>query len=316
MNSVSSYLRRRVGEGGVRKSSIDWAPHMVLTYAILCCGAAFIAWRIDPEFFMQVPAMLLLMVAISVTLSLACSGQWFVHHRFSAHDFVQHNDVGGFIIAVTGTLYAVVLGFLTVVAWQEFMDGRQLVAQESAAATDAWHAAIGLPYVNRTRVRDDVLRYAKLMVTREWPEMRNGEFDPEADLIVMDAIAAAGTQEATNYMQSNSQTATMEQLNVLHDVRERRISANASAISSFEWLVLTIGGVCIVCFCWLFGLANQRVHLLMTATVAIIITSLLVLLFELQYPFRSDLRIQPASWNAAIHHIHIMQTGSQMDMRT
>lgn len=53
----------------------------------------------------------------------------------------------------------------------------------------------------------------------------------------------------------------------------------------------------------------------MTATVTVIITSLLVLLFELQYPFRSDLRILPDSWNGAIEHIHIMQSGSQMDMR-
>ena len=314
MNLVTSHLRPRVAEDGVRGSSIAWAC-LALTYALLCCIATFIAGRVHPDLFMQIPAFALLLVATSVTLTLACSGQWLVHHTFSAHDFVQHNEVGGFIIAVTGTMYAVVLGFLTVVAWQEFTDGRQLVAQESAAATDAWHAAIGLPYANRTRVRDDVLRYAKLMVASEWPEMRSGQFDAEADLIVMDAIAAAGTQPAMNYMQSNSQSATLGQLNVLHDVRERRISANSSAISNFEWLVLAIGGVCIVCFCWLFGLANQRVHLLMTATVAIIVTSMLVLLFELQYPFRSDLRIQPESWTAAIHHIHIMQTGSQMGMR-
>jgi hypothetical protein len=32
---------------------------------------------------------------------------------------MAHNEVGGIVIAVTGTLYAVVLGFLTVVVWQK-----------------------------------------------------------------------------------------------------------------------------------------------------------------------------------------------------
>jgi hypothetical protein len=302
-------------EGGLQRITHGNVPRVALTYALLCCLAALVLSRVHPILFLEMPATILLLVALSVTLSLSCAGQWYVHHRFAAHDFVQHNDVGGFIIAVTGTLYAVALGFLTVVAWQEFTDGRALVAQESAAATDAWHAAIGLPYANRTRVRDDVLRYAKFMVASEWPDMRSAQFDAEPDLIVMDAIAAAGTEDSRNFMESNSQSATLAQLNVLHDVRGQRISANESAISNFEWLVLSLGAICIVCFCWLFGLANQRIHLLMTATVTIVITSLLVLLFELQYPFRSDLRIPPTSWTAAIDHIHIMQSGSQMDMR-
>jgi hypothetical protein len=57
------------------------------------------------------------------------------------------------------------------------------------------------------------------------------------------------------------------------------------------------------------------VHLLMTSAVTIIITSTLVLLFELQYPFRSNLSISSDSWKGVIEHIHFMQSGSQMDMR-
>lgn len=300
---------------GTRTSPNDSWPPFAFAYALLCCLAVFVVWRVRPTLFLEIPAVALLLFSLSVTVSLACTGQWYVHHRFAAHDFVQHNEVGGFIIAVAGALYAVVLGFLTVIAWQHFTDARQLVTQESAAATDTWHAAIGLPYANRIRIRDDILQYAKLMVAEEWPDMRRGEFDSKADILVMDAIVAAGTHHASNFMESNSQNGTMQQLNLVHDLRLRRIATNERAISSFEWLVLILGGVSVVCFCWLFGLANSFIHLLMTATVTIIITSLLVLLFELQYPFRSDLRISPASWTGAVNHIHFMQTGSQMYMR-
>jgi hypothetical protein len=59
----------------------------------------------------------------------------------------------------------------------------------------------------------------------------------------------------------------------------------------------------------------ERVHLLMTAAVAIVVVSVLVLLFELQYPFRSGLGIPPDAWDSFIEHIHLMQNSGQMDMR-
>lgn len=289
-------------------------PLYALAYAILCCCAAGVIWSVNSAIVIAAPAILLLVVALTVTVAFACGGQAYVHDRFSTHDFVQHNEVGGFIINVAGTLFAVLLGFVTVIAWQHFADARQLVALESAAATDVWHSAVGIPQPQRGRVRRDTLEYANSMVRKEWPKMRAGRFDMRADYVVMDAMTAAGAFKPTDLMQSNSQSQTMQQLSVLHDLRQRRLAENASGISGFEWLVLILSAVSIVSFCWLFGLTNRRIHLVMTATVAILTTSVLVLLFELQFPFRSDLRIAPDSWNASISHIYMMQSGPQAGM--
>ena len=84
---------------------------------------------------------------------------------------------------------------------------------------------------------------------------------------------------------------------------------------AFEWLVLLIGATCIICFCWLFELRNARVQILMTSTVVTIIVSILVLLFELQYPFRSDIGIGPELWQGAHAHLHEMENGDMMGMR-
>lgn len=254
-------------------------------------------------------------MAIAVAVALACGGQLYVHRRFAHQDFVQHNEVGGFIIAVVGTLYAVVLGFLTVVVWQHFADARDLVAIESAAAADTWHTAVGLPIASRMRVRQDIVEYSNLMVDREWPDMRRGNFDLKADLVLMDAIAADGWFVPANLREGNAQSATMDQLSILHDDRQRRLNINANGVSWFEWVILLLGAVCVVCFCWLFGLRNERTHLIMTSAVTVVIVSMLVLLFELQYPFRSNIGIGSDAWSGAVSHIRLMQRGSQMQMR-
>ncbi|MBV8223057.1 MAG: DUF4239 domain-containing protein [Candidatus Eremiobacteraeota bacterium] len=133
--------------------------------------------------------------------------------------------------------------------------------------------------------------------------------------MLMDAIGAAGNFVPTNFGQSNSQSGTMEQLAIIHDDRQRRLSTNSAGVSGFEWLVLLLGATCVICFCWLFGLANPKTHLLMTSAVTIVVVSLLVLLFELQYPFRSPVGVNDDAWRGVLQHIELMQSGMQPDMK-
>gem|GEM_PF-1475261 len=284
-------------------------------YAIVSVAVAVALARLRPDAFLQMSAGLLLLWASTTVVAAASLGQWYVHRRFAESDFVRHNEVGGFIVSIVGSLYGVLLGFMTVIAWQHFAECTQLVAAESAAATDAWHTAIGLPAQPRSRVRKDMLAYADAMIEREWPAMRHGDFDRRADWIVMDAIGAAGGFNPRTLQQADAQNATLSQLGALHDDRQRRLSENRSGILPFEWLVLALGGACIVGFCWLFGVENKSIHLIMTSTVTVIVTATLVLLFELQYPFQTDLRIQPSEWHAVVSHIQYMLSGPQTGMR-
>jgi len=267
------------------------------------------------DFLYRIPAAFLLVAVLAIAIGLAGFGQVWVHRRFRDGDFVGHNEVGGIIIAVSGTIYAVILGFLTVVAWEHFQEARNLVVLESDADIDVWHSAIGLPDPVRGRVRMDMMAYADAMIAREWPAMKEGRFDQQAQTIGMDAINTIGSFVPANNGQSNAQAAAMQQLTIIHDARQQRMAINATGISWFEWLVLAVGGMSIVCFCWLFGLRNPRTHLLMTSTVVTMIASILVLLFELQYPFRSDIGIGPELWKGARGHLHQMQEGDMPGMR-
>jgi len=262
-----------------------------------------------------VRAVLLLLLASAIAVGVALAFQRLVHHRLKRTDFVEHNEVGAIMIAVAGSLYGVVLGFLTVAAWQHYTEARQLVVAESDADIDAWHMAAGLPAEARKRVRSDVINYATIMIDREWPLMQAGRFDENAAMVSMDAIDATATLVPANAGEANAQRATLDQLNIVHDARQQRIAANGSGVSWFEWLVLATGAVCIAGFCCLFGVRRTRVHQVMTSIVVIVMVSILVLLFELQYPFRSDIGIAPGPWKDALAHIHEMEAGTMPNMR-
>jgi hypothetical protein len=250
-----------------------------------------------------IPSFILLFAVIVLAVGVACFGQALVHRRFRNSNFVKHNDVAGAIMTVAGTLFAVVLGFVAVLVWQRFEVMQVHVALESASIADAWHDAVGLPQPARSTVRREMLDYAHVMVDDEWPLMRYGGFSRRGDTDIMDVMSATATLKPANLGQSNAQSAVMRDLTALHDARQERLADNGSGVSGLLWIVLDIGAIVVIGLCYLFGVERTRAHLLMTGAVAMVIASMFVLIFELQYPFRSDIGITPAPWNAVISHI-------------
>jgi hypothetical protein len=263
----------------------------------------------------SIPAVVLLVCTLLLSIGLVCFGQTMVHRHIRRVSLIEHNEVGGIIFVVAGTLYAVLLGFFTVIAWQHYQDARSIVIMESNADIDAWHSAVGLPPAVRESVRSDMLNYANVVTQREWPAMRRGTFDPDLAFIGMHAIDVASSFTPNTLAEANAQAETMKQLAIVHDGRQQRIGVNRDGINWFEWVVLLIGGLCIICFCWFFGLKNERMHLVMTSAVVTVMVPTMVLLFELQYPFRSDVGVGSDSWDYAIAHIHQMQSGSLPNMK-
>lgn len=248
------------------------------------------------NFIYAIPAWLFLFLACSTATVLACAGQILVHRRFPSVDFAKHNAVGGYMLAVVGTLYAVTLAFVTVIVWQEFDASKERVSQEAGDAASIWHLTAGLPDPLGAKLRSQMADYAHAMIAIEWPEMRFGLESGRGEAILTDAISEVAKFRPSDIGASNTQAVVLGRLADLHDQRRHRYQDNASGVSPFQWTVIIVGALVLFGFCYLFGLENVRVHLLMTAALAITISSMFVLIVELDYPFRGDLSVSPEPW--------------------
>ncbi|HEY7993346.1 MAG TPA: DUF4239 domain-containing protein [Candidatus Eremiobacteraceae bacterium] len=264
-----------------------------------------------------IPPYLLLFLAVAFAAAIACAGQILVHRRFKSAEFVRRNEVAGFIIAVVGTLYAVVLGFMTVVTWEHYQTAQERLASETASVLDAWHDAVELPPAARRVMRAAMLDYAHVMIDDEWPKMRDGGFSLQGDTIIMDATTAIGQLRPGNASEVNAQATEIALLNALHDARQQRLSGSDAALTELQWIVLFIGAIVVVGFCYLFQVESADAHLVMTGAVAVIIATMMVLIFELESPFRSPIGISSSAWSAVISHIEYMDSrpGSMMNMK-
>ncbi|HTJ27869.1 MAG TPA: DUF4239 domain-containing protein [Candidatus Limnocylindria bacterium] len=240
-----------------------------------------------------VPSWLLLFVAMGIAAALACAGLIMVRRRFGAFNFGEHNAVAGPMLGIVGGIYAVMLAFVTITVWQEYDGSQQRLAAEGSAAGDVWRAAVGLSPAATRALRGEIVGYAQVLVAEEWPLMRRGEMSRRAELRLAALYAAAARLRPADAGETNAQLAILQAIATLHDARRHRLLDNASGVSGFQWGVLVIGSLAVFSYCYLMGMSNVRAHLIMVAALAVVVASMFVLIFELDYPFRGDLAIPP-----------------------
>jgi hypothetical protein len=92
----------------------------------------------------------------------------------------EHNDVAGFIYAVLGVAYAVMLGLMIIAVWESFVEARNTVDQEATELAEIAWLAYRLPEPEGTHIQELARSYAEVVVEEELALMREGQASPRA----------------------------------------------------------------------------------------------------------------------------------------
>ena len=252
------------------------------------------------------PTWLFAPVAIAVFCAVAAGGLLLVR-RYGKAERITHNDVAGPIIGTAGTILAVVLSFMVVVVWQEYDASAGNVQREASAMADLHHLALGLPLPLRAVLQRDIDRYVALIVDDEWPLMQHGGRSLKARRL---AYAIERDLVAYDPRTAHLETLQSQALGLVQtfaDARRQRLFDNAQGIPSLMWLAMLTLSAITIAFTYLFRVDSVRAHLVMTVGLSAIVAVIFVLIAELDYPFRGDIRIGPDAFAHVQDGIH--QTG-------
>ena len=227
----------------------------------------------------------------------AVVGALFVRRRVGTDVLALHNDVAGFIYAVVGVVYAVLLGFTAIIVWEQFRDAQDNVEREADALVDLYRNSRVFPLEARNAVELHIRTYSRLVVEKEWPAMAASQSSTE----VWDEynqlwqtyheFEPADEQERLWYAES------LHRLNELADSRRGRLLSVQSGVPDVMWAVLIGGGVITIGFSFLFGTRNARAQAIMTAGLSLMIGGVLLSIFALQGPFTGITRVDPAPFH-------------------
>ena len=243
----------------------------------------------------------LLVVAVSVVIAVA--GLTLVQRIVPSQLRQQHNDVAGFIYAVLGVIYAVLIALVVIAVWEDYAAARDTVEREASELDDVFRLAHPLPDPEGRQLQELARSYAQVVVDEEWALMAQGRTSPQAwDLLDQMTLRFENVEVRTRADQVLYGEA-LDRMNELADARNARLVEAGEGIPTVLWGVLTVGGVLVVSFTYLFGLENTLVHTLMVAMLALIISSVLFTVGVLEYPFSGDVRVSPEAFELVLERM-------------
>jgi len=202
----------------------------------------------------MVVGLLLLVVCAAMVVSVV--GLALVQRLVSSELRKQHNDVAGFIYAVVGVVYAVLLGLVVVAVWGDYEATRETTYREADELAEIFWLVHRFPEAEQHHIQELARSYARVVVEEEWPLMAHGRSSPRA-WALLDELREAleGFDPHTEAEQALYQQG-LHQIHDLADARRMRLVEANEGIPALLWAVLVVGGMATVGFTYLFGLES------------------------------------------------------------
>ena len=259
------------------------------------------------QWFCLIPTTLAVFIAVFGSGALAVVGLLAFHATVPHKLRSLHNDLAGFVLAIVGVIYAVLLAFIAVAVWQNYTNVDNLVQMEANLVGDLYQDTIGLPTPVAQQLRLDLFDYTETVVHKEWPHMMAamparlkgwhilGDFHLTlAQLKPPDAPSLA------------VQTEMLDTLDKLYDVRRGRFHAASSGLPAIVWWNLIVGAIILIVFSYLFGAPRLAMHAVMVGLLGSSIGLVLILIVLLNNPFLGQSHVSVESFQALTMAVEMM----------
>jgi hypothetical protein len=220
----------------------------------------------------------------------------------------RHNDVAGFIYAVLGVIYAVLLALVVIATWEEFGRARLTVEAEANALAEIFWLAHQLPEPEGRELQELCQSYAEEVVNVGFPLMEQGRTpslerseETSRSWVLIDDIREH-LQEVEPGTAAGEQLYAegLDQVQRLADARRTRLVAAEEGLPTVLWVVLVVGGIVVVGFAYLFGMDNTGAHALMVVALAGVIALVLFTIAAMDHPFSGGARVSPEAFELVL----------------
>jgi hypothetical protein len=211
----------------------------------------------------------------------------FVRRRAPEGSYFEDGDRAAGVFGVLATGFAVLLGFVVFLAFESFDTSRSGAETEAQIILQEFETAQLMPVAVRGRFSGELVCYARSVVHQEWPRMEAGTL---TDGYNPWGVAMFDTLKTVQPHSASEQAAYgkwLDQRTDRENARADRTHGAEGVIPTPLWIVLVLSAVMIFIFMLFFADSGERalVQAVMMGSVAVVITSTLLLLWFLDNPY-------------------------------
>lgn len=233
------------------------------------------------------------------TVAAACGFLLLLQRLWPSELRRPHNELIGWNLTILGTTYAVIIGFMLFAVWNNFEIAEATVEGEANCLVNVAHSSRGLSAGERTRILSLTREYVNVMLTKEWGAMIHGQLSPASQVIIRQLWATLLATETRTALEQTSLDRTLSELTSMTDYRRLRQVQLGSNLPGILWVVLILGATVTIVSACCFGASKFGVHLVQVIMLALIISSVLVAIADINHPFQGSVHVDPAAFERA-----------------
>lgn len=239
----------------------------------------------------NIPTWIILSTVLVVAVGTSVAGVLLVRRYVKVANLKHHHDIAGPIFNTAGVIYAVLLGFVLIVVWQNFDKAQDNVFSESNVYADIYRDLAAIPEPYSSQAKELVTKYVNAIIEDEWTLMAVGKRSIKVQEIGAQSWALMARFEPTTESQKAFYAEILHRMNDAVEMRRQRIIDASSGTHPVLWYVLLLGGMITVVFTFFFGTERLSAQLTMTTLLSVLIALILFTILIMDFPFSGDLSI-------------------------
>jgi hypothetical protein len=222
--------------------------------------------------------------------ALATTAMLLVRRGAPEGSYFEDGDRAAGVFGVLATGFAVLLGFVVFLAFESFDTSRGGAVNEAQIVGEEFETAQLMPAAARGQFSGELICYARSVVHQEWPLMESGTLGNGHNPWGIALFRTLKTVEPRSPVEQAAYSKWLDQRTDREGARADRTHGAEGVIPTPLWIVLFLTAVIIFVFMLFFADSAERaiVQATMMGSVAVVISSTLLLLWFLDHPYSNS----------------------------
>jgi hypothetical protein len=233
----------------------------------------------------------LLAVSFVVSILVAAGSMWLANRTLPKTVSEGHNGALSPFMTCVGLVYGALLGFVIVVAWEQFSSAETNVSNEASTVVTMYRQTVGMPVPEQTQMRVLLRKYTNAVAGPEWTDAMRARSGTEGARDALNEMYRVLGSEQSSVASSPISSKFLDQLGTLASERNQRILDAKPRIPGILWTGLLFGGVILLGLGGFMRLGSVRAHFGLLSAVAVLLGLLLFIVFWLDHPFGNQLGV-------------------------
>lgn len=198
----------------------------------------------------------------------------------------EWNGLVSAVLSCFGIFYGLLLGLLTVAAYQNQSRVDDLVSGEALMIAGVYGELVDVyPKEFASELQADLKEYCQVTIETDWPLQQKGTIPMAGSAAMRKFLHRLRTFEPKTGRETNLHQLVIGQVEKFRDLRRARVNSVKVGLPGSLWYVVVIGAVINICFIYLFDLRFLNV-LLLGGMLSFFIATVIGLILVMDRPLR------------------------------